>query len=271
MIIRCPNLTDWETFSALAVAENWRVPRSESGLFQGSWSEHAYVLEDDGFCGLVTAVAYEKSAWIGNLLVPHHRRGKGYGTHLFKAVFAGLVEQGMTSIWLTASDQGRGIYEREGFTVVDSVERWVLPSQRGSLGQKATTHHPDEGLLHADALVWGENRKSLLSELCNIGKIFSAGGAIALLQQGQDFQVLGPWYSHGADPSANQELLQRIVASRDPAVEIVIDYLTSSQIQPFCKTVGFQYSGQSVMMVYGDAKGVRLKNLVSLASLGSIG
>lgn len=271
MIIRSPNPADWEKFISFAEDEGWRVPNSELTLFQGPWAEYSHVLDVGGFCGMVTTASYEKSAWIGNLIVPLSKRGNGYGTHLFKSVLADLIEQGIATVWLTASEQGRSIYEREGFNAVDSVERWVLPPQRRIVGQKETIYCPDESLMHVDSLVWGESRSPLLYELCNTGKVFSVGGAIALLQQAQDFQVLGPWYSHGADSSANQKIIQMIVASRDPSVEIVIDCLTSSQIQTLCKTVGFQYSGQSTLMVYGDTKDVNLKNLVSLASLGSIG
>ena len=118
MIIRLPNQSDWETFSALACRENWRVPHTELQLFKGAWAQYVRVLDDHKFCALLSSVAYEKSAWIGNLIVPDSLRGKGYGSHLFKAVFADLVEQEMTSIWLTASAQGRSIYEKEGFEKV---------------------------------------------------------------------------------------------------------------------------------------------------------
>jgi len=66
MIIRQPNQSDWEMFSALASSENWRVPWTELQLFKGPWSQFSHVLDDNGFCGLVTAIAYEKSAWPGH-------------------------------------------------------------------------------------------------------------------------------------------------------------------------------------------------------------
>ncbi|MDH3870573.1 MAG: hypothetical protein OET08_14510, partial [Desulfuromonadales bacterium] len=78
MIIRLPYQSDWETFSALACRENWRVPRTELQLFKGPWAQYVRVLDDHKFCALLTSVAYEKSAWIGNLIVPHNLRGRGY-------------------------------------------------------------------------------------------------------------------------------------------------------------------------------------------------
>ena len=134
MIVRHPDQSDWELFSALARAENWRVPQYELRLFRGPWAPFAHVLEDDRLCGLVTAVAYESSAWIGNLIVPHNLRGQGYGSHLFQTVLAKLVGRGMTSVWLTASGQGRALYAKAGCAVVDSIERWVLAPAKGNPG-----------------------------------------------------------------------------------------------------------------------------------------
>ncbi|MDH3997501.1 MAG: GNAT family N-acetyltransferase [Desulfuromonadales bacterium] len=271
MIIRQPNKADWERFSSLTGDESWRVPRSELQRFYGPWSQYAYVLEDNGFCGLATAVPYENSAWIGNLIVPLNLRGKGYGSHLFRSVFNALVAQGITSIWLTASEQGRAIYQKEGFEAADRIERWVLPPQQKLCDQAEPAHSSCEQLLSMDSLVWGESRTFLLSELCNAGKIFSAGGAVALLQHGKDCQIIGPWYSHEATICANHDLLQKMIVASDSSVAVVIDCLASSQIQPLCNALGFQYSGQTTLMVRGDIEGVNLKNMVSLASLGSIG
>lgn len=272
MIIRHPNFADWEKFSALAAGEGWRVPHSELRLFQGPWSQNAFVLDDDGFCGFVTAVAYEKSAWIGNLIVPHALRGKGYGSHLFRAVLTHLVEQGMASIWLTASEQGVGIYEREGFRAVNRVERWALfPSPEVLRQPEMLIHNSYDKLLRLDTQVWGENRISLLSELDNSGTILSIRDSVALVQQNPDQQIIGPWYSREASVPANHDLLQGIIATRDSSKEIVIDCLSSSKIHFLCEAVGFECCGQTTLMVSGDIKSVHLKNMVSLASLGSIG
>lgn len=271
MIIRHPNQADWEIFSSLANSENWRVPCSELQLYKGPWSQYAHVLDDEGFCGLVTAVAYEKSAWIGNLIVPYSQRGKGYGSHLFKSVLASLVEQEMTSVWLTASEQGRSLYENEGFSTVDYIERWVLPPQQEGFNQSNSPQDSYEKLLCADSLVWGESRTIFLSELCNAGKTFSAADSVALLQQGPDLQIIGPWYSREISPRSNHDLLQNLIASSDPTVEIVIDLLASSPVRSLCGAFGFKCIGQTDLMVCGDIISVKLKDMMSLASLGSAG
>ena len=271
MIIRQPNPADWQRFSALAGAENWRVPHSELQLFKGPWAQSAYVLDDEGFCGLVTAVAYEKSAWIGNLIVPCNLRGKGYGRHLFKSVLADLVEQGMASIWLTASDQGRSIYAGEGFVEVNRIERWVLPPSGAAIDVTVEGECSSEKLLQADWLAWNENRAHLLSVLCRGGKVFTAEGAIALLLTGPDVQIVGPWYAQGAALHAHQELLKMMLAATDPNIPVVVDLFASSPLPALCASAGFQFAGRTALMVYGDIGSIDLKSMVSLASLGSVG
>ena len=271
MIFRHPNQSDWETFSALACLENWRVPRTELILLKGPWAHYVRVLDDDKFCGLVTSIAYEKSAWIGNLIVPHSLRGKGYGSHLFKSVLADLIEQGMTSIWLTASDQGRSLYEREGFVEVDCIERWVLPPSGGAIGFPGGSENSCEKLFYADRLAWSETRAPLLTVFCNVGKVFTVEGAIALLQTGPDVQIIGPWYAHDASLHAHQALLKMMIAATDPNVPVVVDLFASSPLPAVCDSSGFQFTGRTSLMAYGDIGSIDLKSMVSLASLGSVG
>ncbi len=271
MIVRHPNTADWDRFVALAASENWRVPQNELRLFQGVWSRYAHVLADETFCGLVTAVAYEKSAWIGNLLVPCDLRGRGYGSRLFKTVLAELVRTGVSSVWLTASEQGRTIYAQAGFVVVDCIERWVRPPSMGNGDPSCGDSRSIEFLFDADFSAWGERRSSLLQALCCSGKVLFVEGATALLQAGEDVQVIGPWYTLEAKTASNSVLLQGLVEMADPNVDIVVDLLASSAMQGICATAGFQYAGQTALMAYGNVDSTNLKSMVSLASLGSVG
>lgn len=271
MIIRPAHQADWQTFTALARAEQWRVPRFERELFAGPWAQSAHVLDDGGFCALITAVAYEKSAWIGNLIVPGPRRGKGYGSRLFRAVLEDLAGRGVASVWLTASEQGRDIYAREGFVAVDFIERWVMAAPGGSSGSCGGAATSCAALLHGDRLAWGEYRRPLLSVLHAGGKTFTAGPAVALLQSWPDLQILGPWYAAGASPDAHRQLLATMLAALDPHVEVVADLLASSPGPALCELAGFRLAGRTTLMAYGDIGAVDLRRMVSLASLGSVG
>lgn len=267
MMIRPPRKSDWEQFFALAMAEGWRVPQIERQLFESVWAQYARVLVVDGeFSGLVTVVPHEKSSWIGNLIVPEHLRGRGYGGLLFATALKELARCGSASIWLTASKLGQPIYEKAGFVAVDRIERWVL-----STAERESSEFKDDqqgDLLQADRDVWSEDRSSLLLQLLENGRVYRCGESVALLQSGVDMQIVGPWY--GRDAADHRQLLRQIVMVVTPGRELVIDLFASSSLQKTLVEVGFVCRDSNQLMVRGEAH-ADLGGMVSLASLGSVG
>jgi N-acetylglutamate synthase-like GNAT family acetyltransferase len=254
---------------AYAAEAGWRVPQLERQLFEGPWAEHALVQEAGGaFCGLVTAVPHHKSGWIGNLIVASRLRGRGNGRRLFAAALEELTGRGMTSIWLTASEQGRPLYQQYGFEVVGQIERWVLPPGRKT-DVRAVAGAPLAQLLQADRDAWGEDRSPFLRQLAGKGQLFCCEDALALLQSEKGLQLLGPWYSGSG--TAQRPLLTEIVAAADPARELVVDLFSSSSVQPWLAAAGFVRCGRSPLMARGETSAVQLQRMVSLASLGSVG
>jgi GNAT superfamily N-acetyltransferase len=272
LMIRQPTPSDWELFFALAANEGWRVPYFERRLFQGFWSHSVKVLEvDSAFAGLVTAVAHERSGWIGNLIVPAPLRGRGYGSRLFMAALSSLQAQRVASIWLTASELGRPIYEKSGFTLVDTIERWASCNRFSDGPAMKTTSSAKEMLCGLDLATWGEARTSLLDALFEYGRTYAIDDTVALLQQEPALQIIGPWYSPSCCPRANRQVLQQILAAADPDVEIVVDILSSSPLRQLLTAAGFACSDRNSLMVRGDGETPDLSMMVSLASLGSIG
>ncbi|MGW8312712.1 MAG: GNAT family N-acetyltransferase [Desulfuromonadales bacterium] len=272
MTLRGAQSDDWVRFYALAADEGWRVPHIERTLLQGAWSHCARVLElDDAFAGLVTAVAHQHSGWIGNLIVPTDLRGRGLGGMLFQDALNVLAEGGVSICWLTASELGRPLYEKSGFVVVDQVERWVSAPPRPQGRAESVADGSLEMLLAADRRAWGESRHALLERLAAQGRVFVCDDAVALLQQGPDMQILGPWYSPNLCPRANRRLLQQVLASADPTLEIVVDLLASSPLRQLLVAAGFSPAGRNLLMARGNHSTADLRMLVALASLGSMG
>ncbi|MGK2905975.1 MAG: GNAT family N-acetyltransferase [Desulfuromonadales bacterium] len=270
--IRIAEKTDWDQFFTLAGAEGWRIPDIERQLFAGPWQHCARVMEvDRAFCGLVTSVAHERSGWIGNLIVPRQLRGHGYGSRLFMAALSVLQAQGMRSLWLTASQLGLPIYEKSGFTRVDTIERWVSGSRSSGGAARLAAPAAKELLCACDLAAWGEARTPLLESLLELGQAFAVEGSVALLQQEPGLQIIGPWYSRSCCPHANRQLLQQILTAADPCIEIVVDILSSSPLRSLLAAAGFVCSGHNALMVQGDAGDIDSGMMVSLASLGSIG
>jgi len=270
MEIITPTDTDWQVFLALARDEGWRVPKNELALYRGPLAGSAFVLRcGEEALGFVTAVRHEKSGWIGNLIVPCDYRGRGYGVLLFEHALQTLERQGVANIWLTASSQGRPLYEKKGFAVVDGIVRWALRTDGTSLPENARTNAGT--LCAADARVWGESRARLLSPLVLEGKVFGYGGTVALLQQGDDMQVLGPWFSAELCPRENRRLLLAVLGGAAERTELVTDIFETSPLQALLRAAGFTRQGRCDLMVRGSAAGVRISQVVSLASLGSMG
>ncbi len=265
-----PTDADWQVFLALAREEGWRVPKSELELFRGPLAGSAFVLRrGDEVLGFVTAVAHEKSGWIGNLIVPRDCRGRGCGVLLFDHALQMLERQGVANIWLTASPSGRPLYEKKGFAVVDGIVRWAFKADGSNLPEG---EEPEAGrLLAGDARVWGESREVLLAPLVQHGQVFACGATVALLQGGDGMQVLGPWVSPELCPRENRLLLLAVLGAAAESTELVTDVLESSPLQTLLQAAGFTRQGRCDLMVRGSTAGVRLSQLVSLASLGSMG
>jgi len=270
MEIMTPTDADWQVFLALAREEGWRVPKNELALFRGLLANSAFVLRrGEEVLGFVTAVAHQRSGWIGNLIVPRACRGLGCGARLFDHAVAVLERCGVENLWLTASPQGRPLYEKKGFAAVDGIVRWTLRADGSSLaeGEQVAV----DQLLASDAQTWGESRDRLLSPLARTGEVFACGKTVALLQGGEGMQVLGPWISPDLCPRENRRLLLAVLGAAAERTELVTDVLESSPLQSLLRAAGFNRQGRCELMVRGSAAGVRLSQLVSLASLGSMG
>ena len=271
-MIRIAQKTDWHKFQALAEKENWKVPQLERTLFQSSWQDYAFALVDgETFCGLVTAIPYPQSGWIGNLIVPSELRGRGYGKELFNEALSFLKNQGVTSVWLTASTLGKPIYEKAGFVTVNEVERWVSTRREPVVMEETLTARAADRLRGADFTAWGEDRSLLLEALIPRGKVLACNESVALLQQEVEMQMLGPWYSADNCPHANRALLQGMLALADPEIELVVDVFGGSPVRPLLHAADFFCMGKNALMVKGAADGVDMSTMVSLASLGSLG
>lgn len=270
MEVRTPTEADWQQFGSLAAAEGWRVPEREQGLFRTAWNDAAGVLIGEGrFCGLVTAVSHGRSGWIGNLVVPAGLRGKGCGGRLFRWAMDRLRAAGVGSIWLTASELGRPIYEKAGFRSVDRIERWLRQPALVSPGVQQAAADGAGKLAALDEQAWGEQRSALYQFLSIAGPAAACNDTAALLQTGRDLQLLGPWYSADLCPRSNRVVLQQLLAQADPAVEVVADLLASSPLRILAAAMQFEKTGEVELMAHGDISNVDLQSMAALASLGS--
>ena len=268
-----PSVHDWEVFREWAAREGWRVPEQELALYRKELADSAFVLRDgDDPLGFVTVCRQQQSAWIGNLLVDAAQRGKGFGRRLFEHAVEVLSVRGVATLWLTASADGRLLYERYGFCEAGRVERWVW----SGIGHvRETTDLAGNGrlcaLVQADAAAWGDSRAGLLMLLARGGQIFSAGSTLALLQPGESLQVLGPWVSADLCPRSNRTVLNMVLQAFAGTGEIAVDVVGETPVRLLLHAAGFRRTGETVLMMRGEAGTAKLGKVVALASLGSMG
>src|SRR5512147_3174250 len=116
---------DVDTFLALAAEEQWICGRWELDFLLRRFPDGCLAARlDDGPIAFVTAMKYGESGWIGNLVVRDDQRGKGIGSGLMVKSLQTLMDAGARTVWLTASEKGRPVYEGLGFRAIDRIGRW---------------------------------------------------------------------------------------------------------------------------------------------------
>jgi len=265
-----PEEADWGFFCDWADAEGWRVPENEIRLLQGPYADDVFVLRRSGrTVGFVCAVRHARTSWIGNLIVPQTERGKGYGAVLFDHALSTLLSGGVPSVWLTASEMGRPIYERRGFGKIDRIVRWTAKGHGVEDGRIAFEEEV-ERLVAEDARAWG-GRGALLRGLGKGGEILRCGGASALLQRAGSRRILGPAQIREWRHKDLSGLIDAALKRTPCGEELVLDAPEGAGLSTLLKQRGFSEAGGTALMARGDYFGVDLRGVLTLATLGSIG
>jgi len=265
-----PDQADWREFLFLADQEGWRVPSQEVGLFRGAFRNCAWVAKSFGrTVGFVTAVDYRRTGWIGNLLVAPEFRHRGMGRRLFDFALEKLGARALEEVWLTASEQGRKIYRGKGFRRVDGIVRWARVGVPNGPAPGTVTTGGLDVLVEADCRHWRDQRKKMLGGIAVSSRVFRFGETVALLQDGDDEQILGPWYSPDLCPRENRQVLTAAIEAAPGG--LILDVLESSPINQLLSAAGFRQQGRTDLMVRGNEQKPDLRGIVALASLGSMG
>ena len=262
---------DIPAFLVMAEREGWICERWEFDFLSAAFPRGGHVAWSDGQpVAFVTAMLHERSGWIGNLLVHPERRGRGLGRRMLTRSLAALEKAGAETIWLTASEDGRHLYESVGFLPLDTVIRW-----RGTGSCTACDAYNSGFTLEkaedVDREGWGDRRGALLRAMAERSSVPGDGDGFLMLQRMGQGMHLGPWScripglaeallmaSWRHDPSSQHEVLLD-----SPAGNRNADRLLSR--------AGFAACGATVLMYRGEEPVYRPASIFALASMGSIG
>lgn len=254
-------------FLPLAAAEGWISGDWELDFLVAAFSPGCLVCRANGRAiAFVTAVKYGRSGWIGNLIVHPDWRGRGVGSALLLRALAALDDAGTRTVWLTASEAGRPIYERLGFSAIDTIVRW---EGRGSVGVSREIAGTDE-IVALDASGWGDRRELLIERVLCRGPSCLLPSGFLVCQQWPGAVQLGPWSCAGSASAA--ALLGRAVVPCPGGVRMFLDVPEGNRAAPgLLRSDCFVPGSATTLMYRGDAPDYAPERIFALASMGSMG
>ncbi len=260
---------DVDDFLALADEENWICGRWEFDFLLRHFQRGCLAARlDDGPIAFITAVKYGSSGWIGNLVVRADQRGKGIGSTLMERSLQTLLDDGVRTVWLTASEKGRPIYELLGFRAIDRVGRWF--GTGSSVGCDEVSDLSLADILAADRAGWGDTRESIIAEVMELGMVITHDAGFLVCQPNAAGMMLGPW---SVTCRENASLLLDAARRRAGAdIPLFLDVPESNDdATRLLRSREFTKRGGSLLMYLGEKPAYDPRRIYALASMGSMG
>lgn len=205
-------LDDIPSAMELSIAAGWNQTPEDWDRILGLSPHGCRCIEVAGkVIATTTVVVYETAlAWVGMVLThPEHRRQR-LATRLMEDAIANAEREGVFTLKLDATDEGRPLYESFGFIVEGAVERWgrdktapvnndqtlnadSFSSQECQWGRAIPTY-----LSVLDEVAFGVSREKVLNELSALGGNTSANGYV-LSRSGRTARSLGPCIATSED------------------------------------------------------------------------
>jgi GNAT superfamily N-acetyltransferase len=203
-------------------------------------SARSLVVEDrvGRLVGAGSGVAYRPIGIVGNMMVAENRRREGIGSAVLDAVATFLHEQGCTRLELNATQQGRPLYARHGFSPIEPGSRahlaqdLRLPPPRRDVVVSDGNDRVLDSILDFDTPRFGGNRSALLSAMLadrhRPTLVASRGGSVvgfAWLRVDED--RIGPWVAD--DPHVAAALLAEAFRRMPDHRELTANIPTSNR------------------------------------------
>jgi ribosomal protein S18 acetylase RimI-like enzyme len=258
---------DISEFLSLAADEGWISEAWELDFLRKTFPSGCMVCRNKGIpVAFLTSIKYCRSGWIGNLLVRREWRGKGLGTSLLQRALELLEEAGTQTVWLTASESGRPIYERRGFRAIDTINRWESSGR--------IVHESDDStfanIIEMDEAGWGDWREALLRATVKRGSVSLLPDAFLVHQRCENAVQIGPWGSR--DPEAAASLLEKGFIPAENGQRIFLDVPSANRhASQLLRKSGFTIQSSTTLLYRGEKPAYAPGRIYALASMGSMG
>lgn len=265
---------DVAAFLALAAAEGWVAEAWEFEFLLKVFPEGCFCVRDrsGACCGFVTAIRHGRSGWIGNLIVAEQERGCGMGQVLFRKALSVLQDAGAETIWLTASNSGRPLYERYGFSRMDTIVRWTAGGRQRHAVQSIPSagELPSVSVSAIDCLAWGDRRDELLGAVTGRGRLLLEETGFMVIQPCDGAVQLGPFAAQ--DSGTADRIFNQALGSVPHGTRVYIDAPASNRaaVRLFNRKA-LRVSGSTELMYAGVRPAYQPEMLYGLATMGSCG
>jgi len=265
---------DIAAFLEMAAAEGWVADPWECNFLLAEFPQGCLCMRDSDGKGIafVTSLQHEKSGWIGNLIVAEGYRGKGLGEALFGKALEALHAAGAGTFWLTASKMGRSLYEKSGFTPIDTIVRWVGTGRqrRPSYGQKGERPATSASVISIDSHSWGDRREPLLAAAMNRGRVVCEESGFIVVQPCGGALQFGPFSA--LDSGTAEVLFETALRTIPLGTKVLLDAPASNRSALWLfNRKGMRIAGRNELMYAGVKPDYRPDMLYGLASMGSSG
>jgi hypothetical protein len=225
---------------------------------------------------MVTTTCYERSAWIGNLIVePEHRYG-GLGTLLMNHAMSYLCERGIKTIRLEADPPGVKLYRRLGFLDEFESLRFTGKAPAGDAEVcDAIDREGAETIASYDAHRFGDDRGRMLSLLLAeaVSVFCSREGAamngFAVAMPTATGVRIGPLVAN--DDRIARKLLGRVLACHPGQGFIVGVPAANGEAVRIFDDLGWRSTPSSFRMVWGEPQASGCQEQIFAIANGAIG
>ena len=265
---------DIGSFLKLAAAENWMAESWEFEFLLSKFPQGCCAARDDNgeTAGFVTSLLHLRSGWIGNLIVAEQFRGRGIGEALFRKALGELRMAGAQTMWLTASKSGAPLYEKHGFSRIDTIIRWVgTGRQRYAAHDRRSDWDASKSRMSGiDCQAWGDRRDALLAAAVGRGRLLLEESAFAVIQPCGAARQLGPFSA--LDSGAAEQLFDAALRTIPLGTRISLDSPASNcaALRMFNRK-RLKIAGTTELMYAGIRPDYRPELLYGLATMGSCG
>jgi len=269
-------MDDIPPFLELAATENWVAETWEFEFLLAKFPQGCFAARGDSgeTAGFVTSLRHDRSGWIGNLIVAAEYRGQKIGERLFTTALDALRSEGVETVWLTASKTGQSLYEKHGFSRIDTIIRWVgtgrqrhAVSDYGHIDKRNNPHSTVSGI---DCKAWGDRRDRLLAETVGRGELLLDESGFIVIQPSVNACQFGPFSA--LDYGSAERILNDAAKTIRFGTKVLVDAPAAnrSALRLFNRRT-MRIAGSNELMYSGRRPDYRPELIYGLATMGSCG